>query len=123
MSKPKDKILYELAKEIVYPLYDKPSAYRSGSLVKKYKELYNSKYGNNDAYEGKKELIGLTRWFKEDWRDINPNKNISSYPVYRPTKRVSINTPLTVNELSQQRIKDQSVLKQLLKGMKNLPPF
>jgi len=37
--KPVDPSLYEKAKKIVYAQYDKPSAYRSGALIKKYKEL------------------------------------------------------------------------------------
>ena len=39
MSIPIDKELYEIAKQIVYKQYKKASAYRSGALVKKYKEL------------------------------------------------------------------------------------
>jgi hypothetical protein len=123
MPEPKDTLLYEKAKNIVYSQYEKPSAYRSGALVKKYKQLYTEKYGNNDAYEGKKTLTGLTRWYKEDWKDINPYKTISSYPVYRPTKRITIETPKTANEISEKRLKEQSILKQLVKGMKNLPKF
>ncbi len=123
MPQPKDKVLYELAKNIVYPQYEKPSAYRSGALVKKYKQLYREKYGNDEPYEGKKELTGLTRWYKEDWKDVNPYKTIYSYPVYRPTKRITAETPITASELSLPRIRQQSMLKQLFRGQKNLPQF
>ena len=123
MPTPKDKELYELAKEIVYPQYIKPSAYRSGALVKKYKQLYREKYGNDNSYLGKKELTGLTRWYKEDWQDINPYRTMSSYPVFRPTKRITADTPITASELTQNRINQQSILKQMIKGMKNLPQF
>lgn len=34
-----DPDIYERAKKIVYAQYKKPSAYRSGALVKKYKQL------------------------------------------------------------------------------------
>jgi len=39
MAIPINKELYEKAKEIVYKQYSKPSAYRSGALVKKYKSM------------------------------------------------------------------------------------
>ena len=39
MSYPKDKKLYEQAKEIADKTYKKSSAYKSGFIVKKYKEL------------------------------------------------------------------------------------
>ena len=69
--------IYEKAKEIVFAQYKKHSAYRSGAVVKKYKEL-GGKYGDDS------ESKDLKRWFKEKWADIG-NKN---YPVYRPTVRV-----------------------------------
>jgi hypothetical protein len=34
-----DKALYEKAKATVYAIYKKPSAFRSGALVKEYKRL------------------------------------------------------------------------------------
>jgi|TARA_B100001059_G_scaffold65800_2_gene62198 hypothetical protein len=52
---------------------------------------------------------GLTRWFKEDWRDIKTGKKCGrsgkkdkrkSYPACRPTKRVSAKTPKTASEMS-----------------------
>lgn len=108
--------LYEKAKEIVYQQYEKPSAYRSGQLVKKYKEL-------GGTYSGDKDKKGLTQWFKEDWRDVNPIKTDTSYPVYRPTKRVSSDTPLTKDEIDPDNLMMQSLLKQIYKGEKNLPAF
>jgi len=123
MSQPKDDKLYDKAKGIVYKQYDKPSAYRSGALVKKYKELYKEKYGSGSAYEGKKTEKGLTRWYKEDWKDVNPDKTDKSYPTYRPTKRISKDTPKTADEISKKRLKEQSELKQKYKGKKNLPKF
>lgn len=108
--------LYEKAKEIVYKQYPKHSAYRSGQLVKKYKEL-------GGTYSGKKDKKGLTQWFKEDWRDVNPMKTDTSYPVYRPTKKVSSDTPLTKDEIDPENLMMQSLLKQIYKGDKNLPAF
>lgn len=114
MAVPIDKELYEKAKEIVYKQYLKPSAYRSGALVKKYKEL-GGRYKDDD----KKDIKPLERWFKELWMDVG-NKE---YPVYRPTKRINKDTPLTIDEIDKKNLKKQIELKQKIKGKKNLPPF
>ena len=119
MNTPKDKQLYEKAKSIADTTYKKPSAYKSGFIVKKYKELYKEKYGNEDAYVGKKSGGGLTRWYKEKWEDIGAG----SYPLYRPTIRVNSKTPTTKGELSKKRIQEQDKLKQKYKGKRNLPKF
>jgi hypothetical protein len=117
MAIPINKELYEKAKEIVYKQYSKPSAYRSGALVKKYKSM-GGKYKDDD-----KKQRPLADWFKEDWRDVNPNETKTSYPVYRPTKRVNKATPLTVSEIDPKNLKEQSKLKQKIKGKSNLPAF
>ena len=39
MSEPADKDLYKRVKMYADMVYDKPSAYKSGYIVKKYKEL------------------------------------------------------------------------------------
>ena len=108
--------LYEKAKEIVYKQYPKHSAFRSGQLVQKYKQLGGS-------YSGAKPKGGLTRWFKETWKDINPNKTETSYPVFRPTKRITKDTPLLANEIDPKNLKKQIELKQKIKGKTNLPAF
>jgi len=104
--------LYEAVKKVVYKQYPKHSAYRSGQLVKKYKE-------EGGEYGGEKPEGGLTSWFKEEWKDIGGKE----YPVYRPTKRVSKDTPLTADEIDPQQAKKQIALKQKIKGDANLPPF
>jgi|MesohylFT_1024984.scaffolds.fasta_scaffold124782_1 hypothetical protein len=104
--------LYEKAKRIVYQEYPKHSAYRSGQLVKRYKEM-------GGTYSGKKDSSGLTSWFKENWKDIGGLE----YPVYRPTKRVNKNTPLTPDEIDPENLLQQILLKQQYKGDKNLPAF
>ena len=106
-----DKDLYEKAKAEVYPKYKKPSAYRSGALVKRYKEL-----GGTFKDTGGKPLA---RWFKEDWKDVG-NKE---YPVYRPTKRISKDTPLTPGEIDPENLALQISEKQKIRGEKNLRPF
>lgn len=119
MSRVLDPELYELAKAIVYPQYSKPSAYRSGALVKKYKEL-GGRYSSPDKDKG---LRSLERWFLENWTDVNPSKTKTSYPVYRPTVRINKDTPKTAQEVGVNRLREQATLKQKLKGTANLPPF
>jgi hypothetical protein len=120
MPDPIDKELYESVKNIVYKQYDKPSAYRSGALVKKYKEEFKKKYGDVEPYKSKgKEEKPLARWFKEEWQDVGNME----YPVYRPTKRVTKKTPLTLDEIDSKNLIKQSKLKQKIKGSQNLPPF
>jgi hypothetical protein len=114
MSRPIDKELYEKVKKMADKIYDKPSAYKSGYIVNTYKRM-------GGRYTGSSKNIGLDRWYKENWTDVNPNKTQTSYPVYRPTKRISKNTPLTLSEISPTNLKKQSKLKQKIKG--NLPPF
>ena len=74
-------------------------------------------------YLGDQERGTLRRWFKEEWKDVNPMKTKSSYPVYRPTKRVDKNTPLTVDEIDKKDLIEKSEEKQKIKGTKNLKPF
>ena len=114
MSIPIDKELYEIAKQIVYKQYSKPSAYRSGALVKKYKEL-------GGRYKDDKTKKPLERWFSENWVNINPNKE--GYPVLRPSIRINKNTPALATEITKKNVKEQIKLKQKIKGKKNLPPF
>ena len=57
-------------KEKVFKEIPKHSAYRSGILVRRYKEAFFKKHGNNNSYRGnKKENEGLSRWFKENWKN------------------------------------------------------
>lgn len=103
--------LYEEVKQYADTIYSKPSAYKSGFIVKKYKEL-----GGTYSEDGPKKL---KQWFKETWQDVGGEK----YPVYRPTVRVNKSTPLTVSEINPQNLKQQIRLKQRIRGQKNLPPF
>jgi hypothetical protein len=104
--------LYQKAKSIADEKYSKPSAYKSGYIVKKYKEL-------GGTYTDDKQPKNLANWFKADWKDIGG----LNYPVYRPTKRINKNTPLTVSEIDPVNLIQQILLKQKLKGDKNLPAF
>lgn len=113
MSIPENRNLYEQVKAEADKKYDKPSAYKSGWIVKEYKK-------RGGTYKGKKdEKKGLTRWYKEEWADIGGK----DYPVYRPTKRITKDTPLTASEIDPKQAKKQIKRKQIIKGSKNLPPF
>ena len=112
MPIPKDKILYNKVKKDADKIYKKSSAYKSGYIVKTYKKLGGEYLDDNKPKN-------LQRWFKEDWIDVG-NKD---YPVYRPTKRINKNTPLTLNEIDKKQLKNQIEIKQKIKGKYNLPPF
>ena len=107
-----DKALYEKAKKIADETYKKPSAYKSGFIVKTYKEL-------GGTYSDDKQPKELKQWFQEQWEDVGKSK----YPVYRPTVRVNKQTPLLVSEIDPKQLKQQIKLKQKIKGEKNLPKF
>ena len=52
-----DPDIYTKAKKWADSVYDKPSAYKSGAIVKKYKEL-GGRYGGAE-----KKKTALNRWF------------------------------------------------------------
>ena len=104
--------LYNLAKQKADEIYKKPSAYKSGFIVKTYKQM-GGKYGDDNQPKN------LERWYQEQWKEIG-NKD---YPVLRPTKKINSHTPLTINEIDKDNLKKQIKLKQIIKGNKNLPPF
>jgi hypothetical protein len=107
-----DKILYDKVKKEADEKYKTHGAFKSGWIVKTYKER-GGRYGD----DGKEK--GLKRWFSEKWADVG-NKE---YPVFRPTKRITKDTPLTVSEIDKTNLKKQIALKQVIKGKSNLPPF
>lgn len=101
--------LYAKAKAVADEKYEKPSAYKSGYIVRLYKSM-----GGTYTDDGKPK--NLRRWYKEKWSDVGG----MDYPVYRPTVKVSSKTPLIPSEISN--LKEQIKLKQQIKG-KNLPPW
>jgi hypothetical protein len=111
MAIPKDMKLYNKVKSEADKIYKKPSAYKSGYIVKKYKELGGQYLEDNKPKN-------LKRWFQEKWTDVGGKE----YPVYRPTRKFK-NSPLTVNEIDPKNLREQIALKQKIKGKKNLPPF
>lgn len=107
-----DMELYEAVKRYAGTVYKKPSAYKSGFIVKTYKQLGGTYTTDNEPKK-------LKEWFRAKWVDVG-NKD---YPVYRPTVRVNSSTPKTVQEIDPVILSRQIKLKQKIKGTKNLPPF
>ena len=107
MAEPIDKILYEKVKREIYKKNPTHSAYRSGLLVQEYKR-------RGGRYKGKTmEKEGLKRWFKEDWRTQSGSKTYQKKgDIFRPTKRVSADTPITMSELTKKEKKKASIEKQ-----------
>jgi hypothetical protein len=112
MPIPSNPELYAEVKSHADKVYSKPSAYKSGYIVKLYKKL-------GGEYLDDKKPKNLKKWFKEKWEDVAD----LDYPVYRPTVRVNKSTPLIVSEIDRDNLAKQILLKQLLRGEYNLPPF
>lgn len=107
-----NQALYEKAKMIADEKYLKSSAYKSGFIVKTYKEM-------GGTYKDDDKPVLLKRWFEEKWEDIGGK----DYPVFRPTVKVTSKTPKLVSELNKGDLKKQIDLKQKIRGKKNLPAF
>tara|TARA_B100001057_G_scaffold420752_1_gene441279 strand:- start:1126 stop:1500 length:375 start_codon:yes stop_codon:yes gene_type:complete len=107
MAEPVDKQMYEKIKKSVYKKIPKHSAYRSGIVVQKYKKQFKTKYGNKQPYKGRKtKKRGLKRWFLEDWRNQRGEIGYKrKSDIYRPSKRITKKTPITLKELSKKQIK------------------
>ena len=98
--KPADSQLYEKVKAKIYKQIPTHSAYRSGLIVQEYKRQGGKYLGEKP--KGK----GLTRWFKEDWRNQKGEVGYKKKgDIYRPTKRVNAKTPVTLQELSVGELK------------------
>jgi hypothetical protein len=111
MPTPIDTELYSKAKRMADAKYKTHGAFKSGYIVKTYKAM-----GGRYRDDGKEKT--LKRWFKEKWQDVGDK----AYPVFRPTKRVSKDTPLTKSEIDPADLKKKTAQKQRLKS-KNLSPF
>lgn len=111
MSVPTNKKLYD---QVVADAKKRfkvwPSAYASGWVVRRYKEL-------GGIYQGDKTTTTLDRWFKEKWIDVcelpkivtcgRSKSSIKDYPYCRPLKRITKDTPKTAKELTPQEIKSR----------------
>ena len=110
MPSPINKALYAKARAKYSTM--KHSAYKSSLVVKEYK----SKGGK---YSGAKPpaTTGLTRWHKEDWKTQDGKKTYEGKKgkIFRPTKRITKDTPTTMSELSPAR-KKAAIAKKKKKG-------
>lgn len=113
---PIDARKWALAKSLANKIYDKPSAYKSGYIVKKYKEL-GGKFRTTSKTRASsksrsKSPTGLTRWFAEKW--VNQHGAVGykhKNDVYRPSIRITKHTPVTWSELDKKQITRASRIK------------
>lgn len=116
---PKNKKLYNYVIKLANEKFNTPSGiYRSSWIVKTYKKM-------GGTYSGSKpKKSGLKRWYQENWVDLNrPIKNSKGqiigykpcgrhsvkhskerYPLCRPSKRITQQTPKTYKEISKKSI-------------------
>lgn len=109
---PQDKKLYQQVVADAKKRFNVwPSAYASGWVVRRYKEL-------GGTYHGKKEKqTSLGRWYKEEWINVcelpkivpcGRNKaSMKDYPYCRPNKRITKDTPKTVGQISKQELQER----------------
>ena len=109
MSIPSDQQMYDKIIKNIYKKIPTHSAYRSGILVKTYKKEFSKVYGERKSPYKKtkqKQAGGLTRWFKEKWISDSGSIGYSNKSsIYRPSIRVTKQTPTTWSELSKNDIK------------------
>ena len=110
MPDPINKKLYEKVKKEIYEKIPKHSAYRSGLVVKEYKK-------RGGKYKGEKPLNkGLDRWFKEEWKTQDGETTYKKKgDIFRPTKRITKDTPKTMSELSK-KDKEKAIKEKKKKG-------
>ena len=110
MPIPTNKKLYEEVKAEIYKIYPTHSAYRSGLLVQEYKR-------RGGTYEGKeKQTEGLNRWFLEKWVSQRGKLGYEFLSdIFRPTVRITKNTPTTFKELTPEEI-EKARREKYLKG-------
>lgn len=98
MSVPTNKKLWKKAHLIAEKVYDKPSAYKSAFIVKKYKEL-------GGKFSGTKTQEGLSRWLKEKWMNQHGKTGYQhKNDIYRPTIKVNKHTPTLLQDLTKKQL-------------------
>jgi hypothetical protein len=134
---PTNKKLYDTVIALANKKFLAPSSiYRSSWIVKEYKKRGGEYSGTINKAQG------LLRWYKENW--INLNKPIKSktgkiigyekcgrkssnskeqYPLCRPEKRVTKNTPKTYKELSKKQIDKAKIAKKKVTYKKHITPL
>jgi hypothetical protein len=99
-----------------------PSAYLSGQVVQKYKAAME-KRGKKPYKSGSpsKKSSSLKRWYSENWVDVKTGKKCGDaktktyYPVCRPSKKITEDTPRTARTLTAEQKKRMIKLKQKAK--------
>ena len=106
MTERTDEALYQRAKAIVIKREPKHSAYRSIRIAQQYKKMFADKYGKNKKpYKGDKSKSKLYRWIREKWTNEKGGTGYNSKSkLYRPSVRISKDTPITWGELSKKEI-------------------
>ena len=93
--------LYRKARKKADETYKKNSAYKSMFIVSEYKRL-------GGKYRGEKTLKGVKRWNAEKWIQVLPfvesGKRVAcgfgdGGKGCRPSKRIDIDTPMTIQEV------------------------
>lgn len=106
--RPTDLALYQRVKDGIYKQNTTHSAYRSGTVVKAYKQAFAKKYASSRSpYTGPtRRSASLSRWFKEKW--VNQRGEVGyryKSDIYRPSVRVNSRTPKTYRELSRSAVR------------------
>lgn len=135
-AEPKNKKLYNYVKGLANKKFkSKSGVYRSSWIVREYK-----KRGGIYKSGSKTSKSGLKRWYKEKWVDLNrPIRNSKGkivgyrscgrksvlekskrYPLCRPTKRISPQTPRTYKQISKRSLSKAKREKSKVKGSKNI---
>lgn len=123
---PLDKDLYEKAKEQADKVYKRHSLYKSAYIQKLYREM------GGEYYKPKGYKSGIDRWFSEKWinvgdylryNKITPCGERKDEPkACRPLKRISKETPITINELIKKYGKEK-LLDAVIKKEKNMNTY
>ena len=101
MPEPADARLYASVKRQIYAKIPTHSAYRSGLVVQEYKRRGGKYLGKRTPQRG------LERWFAEEWRNQRGQVGYTQKgDVYRPTRRINPETPLTFGELTAAEVED-----------------
>lgn len=124
MSSPTNQKLYAKVKAEADKKFLAPtSAYKSGWIVKTYKE----RGGTYSPAILPKDTTGLKRWFAEKWIDLNRSgqpcgrkkaDTPGKYPLCRPSVKVTSKTPKMAQEIPTDRIQRANKDKQKGKRVK-----
>ena len=118
---PTDINMYNIIKKDIFLINTTNSAYRSGLIVRKYKEMFLKKYGiTKNPYIGNiDKKNGLYAWFKQKW--VNQRGEIGykeKGDIYRPTYKYG-NTPILMKTITQTQLTKAKEIKQSGKNIKN----